>query len=222
MWEPERQIFRVFDGDTTISIHGHGLNFGAQMSDYHVNISSSVCNVIELNTGNLVCQPPLELPIHNQQSVDGAYRVSLRVGRISIHVGYLTYYMSRWDDPYFRTPIIATIVTMGAITLSIIIAWVVMKRCYDDPIGHIRQRLHAKPLHQPPPENNYAVQPQRDLIDTLDEDLKVGINIRFWFSLDILYVQYPYAYIFKYQIDRYDRWSRDGTTLTKTTHAGET
>ena len=142
------------------------------MSDYRVTIAEEECVILAFHTNKLECRPPKKRPKDDGHSDDGAQRVLLTVGNIRIHVGYLNYYMTIWDDPQFRTAIIATAVVIGVIALAILIVCLVMKRLYGDPIAHIRSRLNKKKYARTTQENSYETRP-RMLMDMLDADLKV-------------------------------------------------
>ena len=173
-WDPKTMIFRPYAGDKYIDVSGNRMNFSAQQSDYRVSISDEECTVVELNTNKLTCEPPSGRPKHKLSKGD-AHRVLLEVGNIQIHVGYLKYYLSLWDDPAVRTAIITTVVVIGVLALTILIVCLVMKLLYGDPIAHIRKLLSKNKYKTAAQENLYEERP-RMLMDMLDPDLKVSTS----------------------------------------------
>lgn len=118
--------FRVYRGQKEIEIRGGNFNLGADQSDYNIVIGNgttstgdqSTCSITYFITNVIRCKPPQERPQHGGIHRDGEPAIAVKVGYLNVHLGYLDYQFTPWDNPVVRTAVIT--VVCGIVVLFII------------------------------------------------------------------------------------------------------
>ena len=143
-WSPEHFIYREYSHDGFRDVDGSEMNFAASAADYSVRVGGDgICRVTALFSNKLSCQLPDE-PKKNSSFMRGnGHSVELRVGNLNFHVGYVEYY-HRWiDDPANRAIVISVVVIFVIIAL-LVLAYVLVRKFYMDPIQAVRERLSRR------------------------------------------------------------------------------
>ncbi|KAI0234406.1 hypothetical protein LSAT2_015304 [Lamellibrachia satsuma] len=91
MYEFEDEVMDFRRNDEQIVIQGDRMNHGCSAGDYNVTVGLGQCEVLDLQTNQLVCRPPKTKPALGQFHSHGDPRVKVVVGNINVVVGYLRY-----------------------------------------------------------------------------------------------------------------------------------
>ncbi|KAK2141614.1 hypothetical protein NP493_5173g00007 [Ridgeia piscesae] len=134
---------------------GSRLDQGCSASDYSVTVGQGKCEVRELQTNQLTCQPPNTKPELGEFHKDGAPRVKVSVGYIKVVIGYLRY--EETSTAVRTTVIIALCLLLFLMVTVLLCFFIYRKRKQSQTPHHLGHRgpypeedheyigLHGKP-----------------------------------------------------------------------------